>query len=77
MGTSQAFPKVDFAKMAADTHAELDRCEARVTELEALIEVGTATDAHRAELEQVQMEADFYFGVLDDMGEFNPPQENG
>ena len=59
----------------AELEAKLESLEARGAELESRLSAGTATAAERAELDRVQAEADFFFGVLEEMGAFNSTQK--
>lgn len=65
----QLTPKV------AELEARLEMLEARGVELESRLCAGTATPAERAELTRVQAEAEFFFGLLEDMGTFNPREQ--
>jgi hypothetical protein len=55
----------------AEIEAQLESLEARGAELESRLVAGTATAAERAELQRVQIEAEFFFGLLEDMGAFD------
>jgi hypothetical protein len=55
----------------AELEAQLEVLEARGVELESRLVAGIATPAERAELDRVQAEADFFFGLLEEMGAFN------
>ena len=59
----------------AELEAKLESLEARGAELESRLSAGIATAAERAELDRVQAEADFFFGVLEEMGAFNSTQQ--
>lgn len=61
------------SSQVAELEAQLERLEARGVELESLLGAGMATPADRAELDRVQAQADFFFGLLEDMGAFNSP----
>jgi hypothetical protein len=55
----------------AELEAQLELLEARGVELESRLGAGIATPAERAELDRVQAEADFFFGLLEEMGSVN------
>jgi hypothetical protein len=55
----------------AELEAQLELLEARGVELESRLSAGIATPAERAELDRVQAEADFFFGLLEEMGAVN------
>lgn len=59
----------------AELEAQLDQLEARGVELESRLSAGTATPAERAELMRVQAEAEFFFGLLEEMGAFHPREQ--
>lgn len=59
----------------AELEAQLELLEARGVELESRLSAGTATPAERAELDRVQAEADFFFGLLEEMGAFNSTEQ--
>jgi hypothetical protein len=59
----------------AELEAQLELLEARGVELESRLVAGVATPAERAELDRVQAEADFFFGLLEDLGAFNSSEQ--
>jgi hypothetical protein len=59
----------------AELEAQLELLEARGVELESRLSSGIATTAERAELDRVQAEADFFFGLLEQMGAFNSAEQ--
>jgi hypothetical protein len=66
---------MQISSSVAELEARLESLEARGVELESRLCAGTATAAERAELTRVQAEAEFFFGLLEDMGAFNSREQ--